>query len=131
MKILRVNTETGDIRMESAPVSWQYLGGRGLIARIMLDEIPPECEPLGVFNKLIFTPGLLTGHTISSCDRISVGGKSPLTGGIKEANAGGITGYQMVWLGLQALIIEGGAPAGNNWQLLYIDDVGARFETAD
>ena len=48
---------------------------------------------------------------LSSCDRISIGGKSPLTGGIKEANAGGTTGLQMARLGIAALIIEDEVPA--------------------
>jgi aldehyde:ferredoxin oxidoreductase len=64
-------------------------------------------------------------------DRISVGGKSPLTGGVKEANAGGTTGMKMAWLGLHALIIEGGPPADGSWKTLYIDADGARLEPAD
>ncbi len=64
------------------------------------------CDPLGPENKLIFAPGLLVGHMLSSTDRISMGGKSPLTGGIKEANAGGRTGLHMTHMGIHALIIE-------------------------
>src|SRR4030042_5408015 len=86
--VLRVNCRTRTSTREPIPPPWEKLGGRGLIARILLDEVPPMCEPLGPFNKLLFTPGLLVGHMLSSCDRISVGGKSPLTGGVKEANAG-------------------------------------------
>lgn len=52
----------------------------------MLDEVEPTCEPLGPRNKLIFAPGLLIGRMLSSTDRVSIGGKSPLTGRIKEAN---------------------------------------------
>src|SRR5512134_207891 len=111
MKILRANVETGSVRYEDVPQSWQRLGGRGLVARFLLDEVPPHCEPLGPENKLIWAPGLLVGHMLSSCDRISLGGKSPLTGGVKESNAGGTTGLKMVWLGLSALIVEGGPPA--------------------
>jgi aldehyde:ferredoxin oxidoreductase len=62
-------------------------------------------------------------------DRISLGGKSPLTGGAKEANAGGSTGMQMVWLRLFALIVEGGPPP-DGWLILVVDDDGARFEPA-
>ncbi|NIP68385.1 MAG: aldehyde ferredoxin oxidoreductase, partial [Planctomycetales bacterium] len=87
------------------------------------DEIPPTCEPLGPFNKLLFTPGLLVGHMLSSCDRISVGAKSPLTGGVKEANAGGTTGLKLVHMGIKALIVEG-APAGDGWWTLYLNQDG-------
>lgn len=130
-QLLRVNTQSGSVTFEAVPERWQRLGGRALVARFMLDEVPPRCEPLGPHNKLIFTPGTLVGHMVSACDRISVGGKSPLTGGIKEANAGGTTGLRMVWLGLHALIVEGGPPANGGWRLLYVDAHGARFEPAD
>ena len=130
MKILRANTETGAVTYEEVPPAWARLGGRALVARFLLDEVPPLCEPLGPLNKLIWTPGLLVGHMLSSCDRISIGGKSPLTGGIKEANAGGTTGLKMVWLELQALILEGGPPADGRWKILCVNAQGARFEDA-
>ena len=104
--VWRVNARTQEFQQEAVPESWKPLGGRGLLARIMLDEVRPTCEPLGPRNKLIFAPGLLVGHMLSSCDRISIGGKSPLTGGIKEANAGGRTGLQLSYLGIKALILE-------------------------
>ncbi|HNJ15269.1 MAG TPA: aldehyde ferredoxin oxidoreductase N-terminal domain-containing protein, partial [Anaerolineales bacterium] len=104
-QIWRVNTRTQELKREPVPATWQRLGGRGLIARIMVDEVDAKCDPLGPGNKLIFTPGLLVGHILSSTDRISVGGKSPLTGGIKEANAGGRTGYHMAFMGIHALVI--------------------------
>lgn len=130
MKVLRVNLEQGSVQYSDVPESWQRLGGRGLVARFLLDEVPAGCEPLGPKNKLIWAPGLLVGHMLSSCDRISVGGKSPLTGGVKEANAGGTTGLKMVWLGLSALIIEGGAPQDGSWKVLVVRPEGAHLEDA-
>jgi aldehyde:ferredoxin oxidoreductase len=131
VKILRVNTETSEVSYHDVPESWQRLGGRGLVARFLLDEVPPRCDPLGDHNKLIWAPGLLVGHMLSSCDRISVGGKSPMTGSVKESNAGGTTGMRMIWLGLHALILEGGPPADGRWRLLYVNADGARLEPAD
>ncbi|OGN75884.1 MAG: aldehyde ferredoxin oxidoreductase [Chloroflexi bacterium GWB2_49_20] len=130
LSVWRVNMHDKNIRQESVPESWIRLGGRGLIARILLDEVPPECEPLGEYNKLIFSPGLLVGHMLSSCDRISIGGKSPLTGGVKESNAGGTTGMQITMLGIKALIIEG-MPVDNDFSILYLDKDGGRFDKAE
>jgi aldehyde:ferredoxin oxidoreductase len=130
MQIWRVNVKTQTLNLEPVPATWERLGGRGLIARILLDEVPPECEPLGPKNKLLFCPGLLVGHMLSSCDRISVGGKSPLTGGVKEANAGGTTGMQLTLLGVKALIIED-MPAKPGWWVLHLSTTGARFDPAD
>jgi len=130
MQIWRINTRTRTLTKEPVPESWQRLGGRGLIARILLDEVEAPGDPLGPANKLIFAPGLLVGHMLSSTDRISVGGKSPLTGGIKEANAGGRTGYHMAFLGIHALIIEDQPPEPGFW-ILHLSRQGARWERAD
>jgi aldehyde:ferredoxin oxidoreductase len=67
---------------------------------------------------------------LSSCDRISIGGKSPLTGGIKEANAGGQTGLQLTHLGIKALIIED-QPEESGWWLIHLSADGVRFEPAE
>ncbi|MCB0119099.1 MAG: aldehyde ferredoxin oxidoreductase, partial [Anaerolineales bacterium] len=129
-QIWRVNTRTQELKRELIPETWQRLGGRGLIARIMVDEVDAKCDPLGPENKLIFTPGLLVGHILSSTDRISVGGKSPLTGGIKEANAGGRTGYHMAFMGIHALIIEDMPEKDGLW-VLHLSLDGAKWEKAD
>ena len=130
MQIWRVNVRTQELKMEPIPPSWSRLGGRGLTARILLDEVDAKCDPLGPGNKLIFAPGLLVGHMLSSTDRISVGGKSPLTGGIKEANAGGRTGLHMATMGMQALIIED-KPDGDGYWILHLSLKGAKWEKAD
>ena len=127
--IWRVNVETQTLEIQAIPEAWDHLGGRGLLARILLDEVQPTCEPLGPYNKLVFSPGLLVGHMLSSCDRISVGAKSPLTQGIKEANAGGSTGLQLTFLGIKALIIEG-SPPNDELSILHLSTDGARFEPA-
>lgn len=75
--VWRVNVRTKTYTREAVPQTWERLGGRALIAKILVDEVPGTCEPLGPLNQLIYTPGLLVGHMLSSCDRISVGGKSP------------------------------------------------------
>lgn len=129
MQIWRVNVRTKTVNYEPVPESWTNLGGRGLIARILLDEVPPTCEPLGSKNKLIFAPGLIVGHMLSSCDRISIGAKSPLTGGVKEANAGGRTGLQLTYLGIKALILED-KPEEPDWWVLHLSAEGASFEPA-
>ncbi len=130
MQVWRVNTRTQTLKKEPLPASWQRLGGRGLIARIMVDEVDAKCDPLGAGNKLIFTPGLLVGHILSSTDRISIGGKSPLTGGIKEANAGGRTGYHMAFMGIRALILED-IPEKEGLWVLHLSLNGAKWEKAD
>ncbi|GAB4451328.1 MAG: aldehyde ferredoxin oxidoreductase C-terminal domain-containing protein [Anaerolineales bacterium] len=129
-EIWRINTRTQELTREPVPAPWQRLGGRGLIARILLDEVDAKTDPLGAGNKLIFAPGLLVGHMLSSTDRISVGGKSPLTGGVKEANAGGRTGLHMATMGIHALIIED-MPEDESFWVLHLSLNGAKWEKAD
>ena len=129
-RVWRVDVARQQARSQPVPESWQRLGGRGLVARVLLEEVPPRCEPLGPQNKLIWAPGLIVGHMVSSCDRISVGGKSPLTGGVKESNAGGTTGLQMASLGIKALLLEGELP-DEHWWIVHVSREGIRFESAD
>src|SRR5512140_2632774 len=128
-QIWRVNVREQTLKQESVPQTWKRLGGRGLLARILLDEVDATCDPLGPENKLIFAPGLLVGHMLSSTDRISVGAKSPLTGGIKESNAGGRTGLHMAHMGIHALILEDQPQQGGFW-VLHLSLQGARWERA-
>jgi aldehyde:ferredoxin oxidoreductase len=130
-QVWRVNVREQTLKQEPVPDSWKRLGGRGLLARILLDEVDAKCDPLGPGNKLIFAPGLLVGHMLSSTDRISVGGKSPLTGGIKEANAGGRTGLHMTHMGIHALILEDQPKEDGFWVLHLSLSGGARWERAD
>jgi aldehyde:ferredoxin oxidoreductase len=129
-QVWRVNVREQTLQLEPVPESWKRLGGRGLLARILLDEVDAKCDPLGPENKLIFAPGLLVGHMLSSTDRISVGGKSPLTGGIKEANAGGRTGLHMTHMGIHSLIIED-MPKEDGYWVLHLSLQGAKWEKAD
>ena len=128
--IWRVNVRTQTLILEPVPQTWIRLGGRGLLARILVDEVDATCQPLGPANKLIFAPGLLVGHMLSSTDRISIGGKSPLTGGIKEANAGGRTGLHMALMGMKALILED-QPQTEGYWVLHLSLGGARWDKAD
>ncbi len=106
MKILRVNMKEGALKWEPVPTDYERLGGRALIAKLLLNEIPPACDALGPHNKLIFAPGLLGGAIVATAGRLSVGAKSPLTGGAKEANSGGNAGDNLGKLGIKAIVVE-------------------------
>jgi aldehyde:ferredoxin oxidoreductase len=106
-RMLRVNMTTLTTSEEPYPADWAALGGRALSAKILLKEVDPTCDPLGPGNKLILAPGCLAGSTAPTSGRISVGAKSPLTKGIKEANSGGQPGQKLMRLGYRAVIVEG------------------------
>ncbi len=79
-------------KWEKVPPEYETLAGRAFTSTVVANEVDPMCNPLREFNKIVIAPGLLAGTNAPSSGRMSVGGKSPLTGGIKESNAGGITG---------------------------------------
>ena len=90
-----------------------------------------EQKNRGVENKLVIAPGMLTGSAAAISGRISVGCKSPLTGGIKESNVGGSAPHALGKTGIAAIVVEGQAPGGKYW-VLRIDAKGhASLEPAD
>ncbi len=109
------------IKEESYPDKYKTFGGRALTSNIIFNEVDPICHPLGPNNKIVCAPGIVTGTNAPSSGRLSIGGKSPLTGGIKEANAGGITAQKLAKLGIKAIIIEGkNKDPGDKWWNLHI-----------
>jgi aldehyde:ferredoxin oxidoreductase len=123
MKFMRVNMTKKDIKVEEVSQDYIGLGGRGLTSIMINAEVPAICDPLGAENKLIFAPGLLSGTSLINTSRISIGAKSPLTGTIKESNAGGTIGAALGNLGITAIVIEGKAPQEEMY-MLRIDEKG-------
>lgn len=123
-KILRVNMNVnGKPEVKEEPIGdYAGLGGRGLTSAVVAKEVPPLCHPLGADNKLIIAPGLLSGSAAAMSGRISVGCKSPLTGGIKEANSGGQGAQVLARLGYAAIILEGKTEDKNLYKILINKD---------
>lgn len=119
-----------EAKFEDLPADYAALGGRGMTSTIVSKEVPATCNPLGIHNKVIFAPGIVTGTKAPTSGRISVGGKSPLTGGIKEANAGTNFGQKMARLQIGALIVEG-KHEGDDYYLLKVTKDGAEFIDAN
>ena len=129
-KILRVNMTDVKATFAETPEKYKLMGGRWLTSSIVSDEVEPTCHPLGPNNKLVFAPGIVTGTAAPTSSRISVGGKSPLTGTIKESNAGAKFSPMLARLGIKAIVIEG-RPKGNKSYLLEITKDRARLLSAD
>jgi len=122
-KVYRVNVRTKTITQEELKEEYRLLGGRSLVSKVLTDEVDPTCDPLGAGNKLILCTTLLAGTTIPAAHRISVGAKSPLTGGIKEANSGGTTATYLARHNIKMIIFED-LPESDQWHLLKIDRDG-------
>jgi aldehyde:ferredoxin oxidoreductase len=117
--IIRIDMTEKRLTTEKSPADYRLLGGRGLSARILNQEVPGFVHPLGSENKLIVAPGLLAGTMAPSFGRISFGAKSPLTHTIKESNAGGTAAQKLDRLGIKAIIIQG-KPKEHQPHVLFI-----------
>ncbi len=123
-KILRIKMSADsspEVKTESMG-DFAGLGGRGLTSAIISKEVPPTCHPLGEDNKLVIAPGLLSGSAAAMSGRISVGCKSPLTGGIKESNAGGQPSQMLGRLGYAAIVLEGKPKADTLYKVFVNKD---------
>jgi len=130
MKLVRVNMTQGKIEQTPVPAQYERMGGRALTSKLLLEEVAPTCDALGPHNKLIFAPGLLAGVNVTTAGRLSVGAKSPLTGGVKEANAGGTAGDTLAKMDIKAIVVEGQAKKGE-WYLLRITGDSAELLSAN
>ena len=131
-KILRIDMGAeGGPKVNEAPVGeYAGQGGRGLTSAIISKEVNPECHPLGENNKLVIAPGLLSGTAASMSGRLSVGCKSPLTGGIKEANSGGQAAQVLARLGYAAIVLEG-KPKDDNLYKIFINKDGVQINSGN
>ena len=131
-KILRIDVGAqGGPKATVTPVGdYAGLGGRALTSTLVSKEVPALCHPLGVENKLVIAPGLLSGTTAAVSGRLSVGCKSPLTGGIKEANSGGQPSQMLARLGYAAIVLEGQPKDGALYKV-FINKDGVKITPAD
>src|SRR5437667_12581359 len=96
--------------------------GRFLIAKTLLDLGAATVDPLSPRNPLIFSAGPFAGSSFSNANRTSVGCKSPLTGGVKEANGGGSFSYALGQLKIAGFTLRGAAA---DWVVLHFKKDGS------
>jgi aldehyde:ferredoxin oxidoreductase len=112
-KVLRVNLTQKEVSIEDLNLDYakEYIGGRGLGLRMLMDEIDPGVDPLSAENKMIFISGPLSGTRVSTGCRYMVVTKSPLNNMIARSNSGGVWGAMLKYAGFDAIIVEGKAAA--------------------
>jgi aldehyde:ferredoxin oxidoreductase len=95
--------------------------GRYLIAKTLLEAGAATVDPFSPANPLIFSAGPFAGSSFSNANRTSVGCKSPLTGGVKEANGGGSFGYALGQLQIAGFTLNG---ASRDWVVIHFKKDG-------
>ena len=124
-RLLRADLSTGKTWIEPLEESRarQYLGGRGLGARILIDEIPRGCDPLGPENRLVFAMGPVAGTFAPGSGRFAVVAKSPATDGFGEAYTGGFVAHELKYAGYDGIVVQGKAP-----EMVYLSIVNGRVD---
>ncbi len=128
--IYRVDMSDLSVRAETPSQEYLETGGRGLTSAIVASEVPATCNPLSAENKLVITPGILTGTGAPCSGRLSCGAKSPLTGTIKESNSGGMAAIALATAGVKAIVLQG-KPADGKLYRLVVNKEGLKIEPAD
>lgn len=118
---LHIDLATRGIRRETLDGDAVAHAGRYFIAKTLVDAGVATVDPLGPENPLIFSAGPFAGTNFSNANRISVGCKSPLTGGIKESNAGGTFAFAMGQLEIAGFTLHG---ASDDWVVIRIPKEG-------
>ena len=108
-RILRVNLTEKTFAGEDLDekLAREYIGGAGFGIHYLFHEVPAKADPLGPENKLIFASGPLCGTEAPCSSRMSVVGKSPLTGAVGMAMTGGYFPAELKFAGYDAVIVEG------------------------
>ena len=129
LKILRINLGSEKVKEELVEKGSKYeqVAGKALISSIILNEIPAKDSALAPSNKLIISCGYLSGTAVPNSGKISIGGKSPLTGGVKESNVGGRAPWFIARMGLRAVVVE---DVAKEWKILVLEDGAARLDPA-
>lgn len=112
MTFIKVDMTTQDVTAIEVPEQFAGFGGRELTAHFIHDQIPPACDPRGAENNLIMAAGILSGTSWVNTGRLSIGAKSPLTGGVKESNDGGPIAHHLARMNVAAITMEGQPKGG-------------------
>jgi len=108
-KILHVDLTKGELTVEEPNEAFyrKYLGGSAMGMHYILREMPKGADPLGPENMLTLMASVTTGAAISGQSRINANAKSPISGGIGDAQGGGFFPAELKFAGFDGIVIKG------------------------
>jgi aldehyde:ferredoxin oxidoreductase len=126
---LEINITTGDIKRvpTDQKLFQEWHGGRGIIAKILYDEVPRDADPLGPENILIVNAGVMSGCYVPAGSKVEFGSISPLTNGHGDSNMGGHFGPMLKFAGYDMIIFRGISPKP---VYVYIDNDSVEIRDA-
>src|SRR5580698_2081392 len=126
---LRIDVTEGRAEHVALPeaVLRQFIGGSGLVVRLLLDEGAAHAEPLAPEAALVFAFSPLVGSPLTTSAKFAVVSKSPLTERINDSLASSGFAIAGKGCGCDAIVIVGRAP---ELSAVIVDDSGVRLEPA-
>lgn len=107
-KILKVDLGEFKTSIEpTEPYVEQYLGGRGLGARLIYDNYVPATDALDPANPLVLNTGPLTGTAMPGSGRVDVTALSPMSNLRAKSNFGAYWGPELKYAGFDHIIVVG------------------------
>jgi aldehyde:ferredoxin oxidoreductase len=126
--ILHVDLTSGKLEVENPPEAFyrKYMGGSAMGMHYILRDMPKGADPLDPENVLTLMTGVTTGAAISGQSRINANAKSPLSGGIGDAQGGGFFPAELKFAGFDGIVIKGKSP-----KPVYLAIIGGKPELRD
>jgi len=128
-KVLRVDLSREQISEEylDEDTLKKYIGGVGLGAKYLYEEVPPGTAWDDPDNRLIFATGPLNGTHVAGAGTFCIVTKGPLTNGAASSQANGYFGAYLKLSGFDVIIVQGRA---RRWLYLYVHDGMAELKDA-
>ncbi|MBI2918523.1 MAG: aldehyde ferredoxin oxidoreductase family protein [Chloroflexi bacterium] len=128
-RLLVIDLGASSASTQVVPPSYveHYLGGVGLVVRLLWDYCPPGADPLGPDNPLVFATGAMAGTLVPTSSKHAVAAKSPLTGFVGDSLSGGPWSLAFRRTGYSAIVVQGMAPTPT---YVFIDDDTVHFRPA-
>ena len=127
-KIIKINLTDEKIEIvDGTNLHEEFLGGLGVNTKLMFDLIPPNCDPLGPDNVLIFGAGTFVGTLLPTAARTELSAKSPLNNRFGTSNSGGMWGASLKFAGYSNIVLTG---RSHTPVYITIDDDNIKIEDA-
>jgi len=126
---LWIDLDEGTVKREKTSVEFmkKWLGARGVVAKLLFDEVPRDADPLGPENILIVAPGIMTGSFVPAGSKCGFGAIGPATNSHADSSVGGHFGPELKFAGYDLIVFRGQAKEPS---YLYIDDDKVELRTA-
>jgi len=128
-QILDIDLSSGKVRVyrPDEKILKMFIGGKGLGAKVLIDNLKAGVDPLSPDNILILATGPLTGTPAPTSGRFVVVTKSPLTGIFTDCHVGGYTGPEIKKAGYDAIVVRGRA---THPVYIWVDDESVEIKDA-